>query len=94
MLRHHVLGVPVGPVRVANGSIAAVKVPGTTQNDNRIVSVTGSRMLIDAQTSCPGSQSLLWFTPGTHAEQWLLRTPAGEAGVEAVVPYCSTDNAC
>jgi len=68
LLRHHVLGVPVGPVRVANGSIAAVKVPGT--------------------------QSLLWFTPGTHAEQWLLRTPAGEAGVEAVVPYCSTDNAC
>jgi hypothetical protein len=79
--------------QAANGSIAAVKVPGTTQNDNRIVTVVGPRMLINAQTSCPGSQSLLWFTPATRAEQWLLRTPADEAGVEAVVPYYSTQNA-
>lgn len=33
-------------------------------------------LLIQAQTGCIDSNSLLWFNPGTHAEQWLLRAPA------------------
>ena len=49
------------------------------------------RLLIDAQTACPGSESLLWYNPATKAEQW-LRAPAGTAGVIGVVAYNSTQN--
>jgi hypothetical protein len=76
-----------------NGSITPVTVPHTTGNNNRVVTVNGGRMLLDAQTGCPGSQLLLWFNPVTRAEQWLLRTPAGEAGVESVVAYYTEQNA-
>ena len=55
------------------------------------MTVNGDRMLLRAQTGCPGSMSLLWFNPRTHAEQWLLRTPASQAGVETVVPFYSRE---
>ena len=53
----------------------------------------GARLLLHAQTACPGSESLLWYNPATNAEQWLLRAPAGAAGVIGVVAYNSTQNA-
>jgi TolB protein len=79
--------------QAANGSIKVVNVPHAPGNNNAIVSALGARLLIDAQTGCPGSTSLLWFNPATHAEQWLLRPPAGDAGVIGVVAFNSTENA-
>lgn len=37
------------------------------------------------------SNSLLWFNPATHAEQWLIRTPGTAYGVTAVVPFYSRE---
>ena len=65
--------------------------PHTTGNDNWGVTVNGDRMLLRAQIGCPGSMSLLWYNPRTHAEQWLLRTPASQLGVQAVVAYYSRE---
>jgi hypothetical protein len=62
----------------------------TAGQDNRIVTALGARLLINAQTACPGTESLLWYNPATKAEQWRLRAPAGAAGV---VPDNSTENA-
>ena len=76
----------------ANGSVTPVKVPGTLNVSTRIVTARGPRLLIDALTGCGGSQSLLWFNPGTGAEQWLFRTPSGAFGVEGVVAYNSPAN--
>lgn len=79
--------------QAANGSVTPVVPAHTVAYDNRIVTELGGRFLIDAQTACPGSQSLLWYNPATHAEQWLLRAPAKAAGVIGVVAYNGTENA-
>ena len=79
--------------QAANGSITAVVPAHTAGQNNRIVTALGARLLIDAQTACPGSESLLWYNPATKAEQWLLRAPAGTAGVIGVIAYNSTQNA-
>jgi len=79
--------------QAANASITPVVPAHTAGQDNRIVTALGGRLLIDAQTACPGSQSLLWYNPATKAEQWLLRAPAGTAGVIGVVADNSTQNA-
>jgi hypothetical protein len=79
--------------QAANGSITSVVPAHTAGQDNRIVTALGARLLIDAQTACPGSESLLWYNPATKSEQWLLRTPAGTAGVISVLAYQSTQNA-
>ena len=77
----------------ANGSVTPVKVPGTLNVSTRIVTADGPWLLVDAITGCGGSQSLLWFNPGTRAERWLFRTPASASGVQAVVPYYSLADA-
>jgi hypothetical protein len=79
--------------QAANGSITPVVPAHAAANNNAIVTALGARLLIDAQTGCPGSESLLWYNPGTRAEQRLLRAPAGGAGVIAVLAYDSTENA-
>ena len=79
--------------QAANGSISPVVPAHTAGQDNRIVTALGARLLLNAQTACPGSESLLWYNPATKAEQWLLRAPAGAAGVIGVVAYNSTQNA-
>ena len=71
-----------------NGSITLVKVPHT-EGDNDVLTALGARLLIQAPTSCTGSDSLLWFNPATHAEQWLIRAPANEVGVAAAIPFYS-----
>jgi hypothetical protein len=79
--------------QAANGTIKQVNVPNTSNDNNVVVTALGPRLLVHAQTECPGSSSLLWFNPATHAEQWLLHAPAKDAGVIGVVAYNSTENA-
>ena len=54
-----------------------------------MLTALGARLLIQAPTSCTGSNSLLWFNPATHAEQWLIRASANEVGVAAAIPFYS-----
>jgi hypothetical protein len=79
--------------QAANGSIAPVNVPGTGNAHNLVVTALGSRLLINAGNGCEPGNSLLWYNPGSHAEQWLLKAPAKAYGVLAVVPYYSTEDA-
>ena len=46
-----------------NGSVTLVTVPHT-EGDNHVLTALGSRLLIQAPTSCDGGVSLLWFDPG------------------------------
>jgi hypothetical protein len=71
-----------------SGSITLVKVPHT-EGDNDVLTALGARLLIQAPTSCIGSNSLLWFDPGTGAEQWLIRAPADQIGVTVAIPFYS-----
>ena len=59
---------------------------------NHVLTASGSRLLVQAPTSCIGSNSLLWFNPGTHAEQWLIRAPSNVIGVENAIPFSSRQN--
>jgi TolB protein len=73
------------------GSITLVKVPHT-EGDNDVLTALGARLLIQAPTSCTGSNSLLWFDPGTGAEQWLIRAPANQIGVTVAIPFYSRED--
>jgi hypothetical protein len=73
------------------GSITLVKVP-QTEGDNHVLTALGARLLIQAPTSCVGSNSLLWFNPGTGAEQWLIRAPGNVTGVVVALPFYSRQN--
>jgi len=77
--------------QASNGSITLVTVPHT-EGDNHVLTALGSRLLIQAPTSCAGSVSLLWFDPGTRAVQWLIRTPPTVAGVSIAIPFYSREN--
>jgi hypothetical protein len=70
-----------------NGSITAVHIPQTKGNNNRLLTAHGKQLLIQAQTECPGSESLLWFNPSTHRDKFLIKTPGTLAGVLAAVPF-------
>jgi len=74
-----------------SGSITLVTVPHTA-SDNRVLTALGSRLLIQAPTSCTGSDSLLWFNPATHAEQWLIRAPDNVIGAANAIPFYSREN--
>jgi TolB protein len=74
-----------------NGSVTLVPVPHTT-GDNHVLTALGSRLLIQAPTSCTGSNSLLWFNPATRSEQWLIRAPASVTGVAVALPFYSRQN--
>lgn len=79
--------------QAANGSVAAVTVPGTPNTHNLIVTALGPRLLVDAGSGCGAGNSLLWYNPGSRAEQWLLKAPADATGVLAVDPYYSPQDA-
>ena len=70
-------------------SPTAVPVPDGTHNYDNVVGTVGSRLLVLAQTSCPGTSSLLWLSPsgGTAKMTMLLPGPAGQLGVIAAVAY-------
>jgi TolB protein len=86
-------GAPSGPggmqiLQLGNGGTeTAVSIPATTDNHVDIVSGLAGRLLVQAQTSCPGTYSLIWFNPSTHAAQAVLTAPPTEAGVISAVPY-------
>ena len=69
------------------GPGAAITVPGSTDNVSTIVAVQGKQLLVLAQTSCPGTSSLLWLNPSTGQHDLVLTAPASEVGVIAAVPY-------
>jgi hypothetical protein len=71
-----------------DGAVTLVKVPHT-EGDNDVLTALGARLLIQAPTSCIGSNSLLWFNPRTGAEQWLIRAPANQIGVTVAIPFYS-----
>ena len=70
-----------------SGSLTPVVIPGSTNNFDDVVAVVGSRLLVLAQTNCPGTSSLLWFSPAAGTAKSLLAAPAGQLGVVAAVPY-------
>jgi hypothetical protein len=78
---------PGGLGILLNGSSTAVTVSGSTGDHNAIIGSSGVRLLVLAQTSCPGTSSLLWLSPSSGATQALLTAPSTEAGVVAAVPY-------
>jgi len=69
-----------------NGSITMVTVPGA-DNSPVVVTASSSRMLVRTG-GCEGGGQLVWFNPGTRAEQWLFKT-----GVQEVVAYTNEENA-
>jgi hypothetical protein len=73
------------------GAITLVTVPHT-MGDNRVLTALGSRLLIQAPTSCTGSVSLVWFNPATRAEQWLIRAPGNVTGAAIAIPFYNRQN--
>jgi TolB protein len=67
--------------------VTAVKIPGTTGDDNHVLGARGARLLVQARTGCMGSDSLLWFNPGTRGVQMLIKAPKTIRGVVAAVPF-------
>jgi hypothetical protein len=72
---------------VSGGSLQQVSVTGTTNNHTSVVSAVDGRLLLLAETSCPGSSALLWLNPSTGATQTVLSAPASQAGVVAAAPF-------
>jgi hypothetical protein len=74
----------------ADGSVTAVKVPGTPNVSSEVITAAGPRLLIEALTGCAEPSSVLWFNPATRARTWLFRNASGLTGL---VAYNSTENA-
>ena len=78
----------LGVFRLASsGSDSPVSVPGSTSYHNAILGSSGGRLLVLAQTSCPGTATLEWFNPSAGSTQPLLPGASGQAGVVAAVAY-------
>ena len=88
-------GAPSGPggqqiLQLSTGGAeSAVSIPASTNNHSSVVAAVSGRLLVLAQTSCPGTSSLIWFDPSTHAAQPVLTARSGEVGVVGAVPYGS-----
>ena len=83
---------PSGPgglavARVGGGSLHRIRIGGTTNHHTSVVSAVDGRLLLLAETSCPGTSALLWLNPSTGATQTVLSAPAGQVGVLAAVPF-------
>jgi hypothetical protein len=74
-------------VPLGQGASAAVTIAGSTQNFSTIVAAQGKRLLVLAQTDCPGTSSLLWLNPSTGTKQIAVTAPSTEVGVIAAVPF-------
>jgi TolB protein len=73
--------------QASDGSLKVINIPGAKGNNNSIVTAYGPKLLVQAQTGCPGSNSLLWFNPETGAAQMVLKAPNDMIGAFAEVPY-------
>jgi len=88
-------GVPSGPggkqiLQISSGGTeAGITVPASTNNYSSVVAGVDGRLLVLAQTSCPGTSSLIWFNPASRTAQAVLTAPSTEAGVVSAVPYGS-----
>jgi hypothetical protein len=71
----------------SSGSVTPDAIPNSTGDHNTIIGSMGSRLLILAQTSCPGTSSLLLFDPAKDSAQTLLSAPASQQGVIAAAAY-------
>lgn len=87
-------GAPSGPGGLAvvpvggDGSLQQpINLQGATNNHTSVVSAAGGKLLVLAQTSCPGTSSLLRFDPSTGATTTVLAGQAGQVGVLAAVPF-------
>jgi TolB protein len=72
-----------------SGAQTPVAIPGSTNHHATVVAGVGHRLLVLAQTSCPGTSSLIWVNTSTHTAQTVLTSPASEVGVVDAVPYGS-----
>jgi hypothetical protein len=66
-----------------NGTVTPLLVPGV------VVARVGWWLLTEQAGGCLGSTSLLWFNPVTHAERWVFRTPAADAGVISAAAFAN-----
>jgi hypothetical protein len=73
----------------AGGAAKPLSIPNTMNHHVSVVAAVNGRLLILAQTSCPGTSSLMWFNPLTHATQTMLTGPPTEVGVVDAVPFGS-----
>ena len=60
--------------------------PIDTVDSPIVVTANSSRLLIETG-GCAGGGQLVWFNPGTHAEQWLFHT-----GVVEAIAYTNEEN--
>jgi hypothetical protein len=72
-----------------SGAPTPVTIPGSTNHHATVVAGVGRQLLVVAQTSCPGTSSLILVNTSTHAAQTVLTAPASEVGVVDAVPYGS-----
>jgi TolB protein len=79
-------GLGISPAS-SSGPANPISIPGTTNNSSTVVATDGSRLLVLAQTSCPGTSSLSWFNPPAGTVTPVLEAPSSQAGVIAAVPY-------
>jgi hypothetical protein len=70
-----------------NGSTTQLSVANSTNHYSSVVAGVGGRLLVVAQTSCPGTSSLMLLDPSTGTTQTLLAAPSTEVGVIAAVPF-------
>jgi alpha-beta hydrolase superfamily lysophospholipase len=59
----------------------------------RVTRMAASHFDIATRAAEREDQSLLWFDPANHAEQWLIRAPTNVAGTIAAIPFYSRENA-
>jgi hypothetical protein len=78
-------GLEIAPL--SQGTNAAITIPHSTGNFSTIVGTQGKRLLVLAQTHCPGTSSLLWFNPSTGHSEMAISAPSSEVGVIAAVPF-------
>jgi len=60
---------------------------GATNNHTSVVSASGGKLLLLAQTACPGTSSLLRFDPSTGTTTTVLAGQPGQVGVLAAAPF-------
>lgn len=71
----------------AGGTLTSVNIQGSTNTRNTVLAGVGARMLVLAQTACPGSYSLLSVDPSTGSSTVLLPAAHGQLGVTAAIPF-------
>jgi hypothetical protein len=65
--------------QASDGSVSAVNVPGLIHTPV-VVTAAGARLLVEAH-DCHGGDQLVWYDPGTGAEQWIFRAGGGQTAI-------------